>query len=67
MSEKGEEVSWWNRNIPEHERTLECPDFLRNATERQKLLIGQLDRDHIRMSWQEVKDFVGKFFVIFQT
>lgn len=59
-----EEVSWWNRNIPVHERALNFPDSLMNITERRKALIGQFDTDHNLMFWQEVKDCIGMSFVI---
>lgn len=63
-SEEKEEVPWWNRNVPLPQRTTDCLEYLLHATERQKQLMGQLDADHMPMSWREVRDCVGIYLVL---
>jgi hypothetical protein len=54
-----EEISWWNFNIPALDRTVECPDFLRDAGEKDRRLIGSWDADYERLSWEEVKELIS--------
>jgi hypothetical protein len=54
-----EEVEWWNFNLPSDQRTATCPDFLLNAGEKDKRLIGSWDIDYERRTWDEVTELVG--------
>jgi hypothetical protein len=54
-----EEVEWWNFNLPHDQRTATCPDFLLNAGEKDKRLIGSWDTDYERRTWDEVTELVG--------
>ena len=55
-----EEIQWWNYNLPREQWTLECPEGLRDASEKDKGIIGSWEDEYRAMSWQEVKRLIGE-------
>ena len=45
----------WHYNVPENQRTAECPDFLRTLSEKDLGIISTLDSDYHISSWEEVR------------
>jgi hypothetical protein len=54
------QLAWWNYNIPSDQQTEECPDSLRDASEKDRGIIGSHDADYVAMKWEQVKHLVGK-------
>ena len=55
-------MPFWHFNVLPNERTVECPDYLQNLSEKDKSLIGKWDADYEYLSWQEVRQIVGEQF-----
>jgi hypothetical protein len=55
-----EKIAWWNCNLHEDQWTIECPPSLRNASEKDKGIIGSPDSNFRPMGWEEVKHLIGK-------
>lgn len=53
-----EELSFWLVNVPRDQWPTECPDFLRDVGEKDRMIIGTLDSDYKRLSWQEVQEII---------
>ncbi|KAL8932554.1 MAG: hypothetical protein Q9211_006251 [Gyalolechia sp. 1 TL-2023] len=56
----GPDIPYWCVNVPAEQWPNECPDFLLELSERDKKLVGNSDKDYRRLTWSEVKAFVGK-------
>jgi hypothetical protein len=54
MGSAAEEILYWQVNVPESQRTAECPDFLRNLNERDRGIISTPDSDYRKDTWPEV-------------
>ncbi|KIW09483.1 uncharacterized protein PV09_00361 [Verruconis gallopava] len=54
-----EKIQWFNYNLPKEEWTEECPESLRDASAKDRGIIGSLDEDFKPMSWEEVKHLVA--------
>jgi hypothetical protein len=54
-----EELSFWLVNVPRDQWPTECPDFLRDVGEKDRMIIGTLDSDYKRLSWQEVQEIIS--------
>ncbi|CAM1506917.1 Fc.00g065580.m01.CDS01 [Cosmosporella sp. VM-42] len=48
-------MPYWHCNVPEDQRTAECPDFLRKLSEKDLGIISTLDSDYHISSWDEVR------------
>lgn len=57
MSPEG--VHYWLANVPQDQWSKECPDFLTDISERDRQIVGTLDKDFCRLTWPEVKQAVG--------
>lgn len=55
----GGEVPYWNVNVPEDERSVECPDFLVSLSDKDRTIISTLDADYRADSWGQVKKKVS--------
>ncbi|RSL66741.1 hypothetical protein CEP54_003571 [Fusarium duplospermum] len=53
-----ETLQYWNYNIPEDERTDQCPDFLQNLSAKDVGILSTLDSDFHVLSWDEVRKIV---------
>jgi len=53
-----EELPFWLVNVPRDQWPAECPDFLRDVGEKDRMIIGTPDSDYKRLSWQEVQEII---------
>lgn len=51
---------WWNSNLSQEQWTPECPVSLQDASEKDKGIIGSSQAQFRPMSWDEVKNLIGK-------
>ena len=54
-----EELPFWLVNVPRDQWPAKCPDFLRDVGEKDRMIIGTLDSDYKRLSWQEVQEIIS--------
>ncbi|KAF2002022.1 hypothetical protein P154DRAFT_521188 [Amniculicola lignicola CBS 123094] len=53
-----EPLPFWLVNVPRSQWPSECPDFLRNCSDKDKRIIGMADEEYKRLNWDEVKDII---------
>lgn len=53
-----EELPFWLVNVPRDQWPAECPDFLRDVGEKDRMIIGTPDSDYKRLSWQEAQEII---------
>ncbi|KAF5631307.1 hypothetical protein F25303_9712 [Fusarium sp. NRRL 25303] len=53
-----ETVPFWNMNIPEDQRTEECPDFLQGLHKKDQGILSTPDQEYHIFSWAEVRDII---------
>ncbi|KAI0972630.1 hypothetical protein F4678DRAFT_45957 [Xylaria arbuscula] len=58
MGSLGAELPYWQVNVPENERTEECPDFLRTLSDKDRGIISTPDREHHVNTWSEVQKLI---------
>ncbi|KAJ4271881.1 hypothetical protein NW762_000590 [Fusarium torreyae] len=51
-------LPFWNYNIPEDQRTDECPDFLQNLSLKDQGILSTPDAEYHISSWDEVRKIV---------
>ncbi|KFA70417.1 hypothetical protein S40285_00626 [Stachybotrys chlorohalonatus IBT 40285] len=51
-------LPYWQVNVPEDERTAECPDFLVNLSEKDRGIIATPDSEYHVQTWDQVRDIV---------
>jgi hypothetical protein len=54
-----EELQFWRVNVPKEQWPTECPDFLRDVSEKDKRIIGTPDEEYSVLGWEEVRNIVG--------
>lgn len=54
------DLPYWQVNIPDHLRTAECPDFLRNLTDKDRGIISTPDSEYEIDSWAVVQGKVSQ-------
>jgi hypothetical protein len=53
---------YWLINVPRSQWPTECPDFLRNASERDQKILSTPDTQFRRLTWDEVREIVGRVY-----
>lgn len=53
-----EPLPYWQVNVPAEQRSSECPDFLRDANEKDQKILATPDSDFRRLSWPEVQALI---------
>ncbi|KAH0365696.1 hypothetical protein KCU65_g5964, partial [Aureobasidium melanogenum] len=53
-----ETLPYWQVNVPPEHRSDECPDFLRDANEKDQKILATPDYEFRRLSWPEVQDLI---------
>ncbi|KAH6634431.1 hypothetical protein B0J18DRAFT_19568 [Chaetomium sp. MPI-SDFR-AT-0129] len=53
-------LPYWQVNIPPAFRTAECPDFLRNVSDKDRGIISTPDAEYVADSWEVVKQKVAQ-------
>ena len=52
-------VDYWNQNVPESERTTECPDFLQGMNPKDQEILRTRQSDYTLMTWKELSQYVA--------
>jgi hypothetical protein len=52
-------LPYWQVNVPEGERTAECPEFLRELSEKDRGIIGTRDVEFRVLTWAEVRRIIA--------
>lgn len=62
----GEEVQlpFWLINIPKNQWPGQCPEFLINASERDKKIMSVPNDQYQRATWEEVQEYIRSFNLI---
>ncbi len=60
MENPAQDLPYWQVNIPEHLRTTECPEFLRNVSDKDRGIISTPDSDYEVDSWPVVQHKVAQ-------
>ncbi|KAL2260835.1 hypothetical protein VTK26DRAFT_5047 [Humicola hyalothermophila] len=60
MGDAAESLPYWQVNVPEHLRTAECPEFLRDIGVKDQAIIGTPDSEYELDSWEKVRQRVAK-------
>ncbi|KAL2018695.1 hypothetical protein VTK56DRAFT_469 [Thermocarpiscus australiensis] len=58
MGSADQNLPYWQVNVPEHLRTAECPEFLRNLSEKDRRIISTPDSEYQMDSWPVVQQKV---------
>ena len=59
MMPKEESLPFWKVNVPREQWPAECPDFLKDISEKDEGIIGTPDEEYTLLSWQEVRELVS--------
>ncbi|PKS06575.1 hypothetical protein jhhlp_007323 [Lomentospora prolificans] len=59
MGDNTKELPYWQVNIPEDQRSDECPVFLRDVKVRDLKIISTPDTDFSILTWEDVQTLVG--------
>lgn len=60
MGSAAKDLPYWQVNIPEHLRTVECPEFIRNLSEKDRGIISTPDSEYQIDSWPVVQQKVAQ-------
>lgn len=60
MGSTTEDLPYWQVNVPERLRTADCPDFLRNLTDKDRGIISTPDSEYQLESWPVVQQRVAQ-------
>ncbi|KAF2090150.1 hypothetical protein K490DRAFT_35476 [Saccharata proteae CBS 121410] len=52
------ELPYWLVNVPRDQWPAECPEFLREVSEKDRAIIGTPDSEYQAMSWAEVQEII---------
>jgi hypothetical protein len=55
-----EELPFWLVNVPRDQWPSECPDFLKNISEKDRGIIGTPDESYRVLTWDQVREIVGE-------
>lgn len=58
MSREQEALPYWLVNVPTDQRPAECPDFLADASEKDRKILATPDAEYRRLSWPEVQEII---------
>jgi len=53
------DLPYWQVNVDEEERSLECPDYLRNLSDKDVAILKTPDHSYTHMSWSEVQGIIA--------
>lgn len=60
MGSAAQDLPYWQVNVPEHLRTAECPEFLRNLSDKDRGIISTPDSQYQVDSWAVVQGKVAQ-------
>lgn len=52
-------IPYWLVNVPRDKWPAECPEYLRNLSDKDVEQLGVLDEDYQSLTWDEVRQIVG--------
>jgi hypothetical protein len=58
MLSNQETLPYWQVNVPADQRSAECPDFLKDANEKDQTILATPDSEFRRLSWPEVQKLI---------
>lgn len=58
MPSERETLPYWQVNVPAEQRSSECPNFLRDANEKDQKILATPDWAFRRLSWPEVQELI---------
>ena len=58
MGKEAEAVPYWCVNVPRDQWPDECPDFLRDVSDKDRGILATPDDQYRRLTWPEVKSLV---------
>jgi hypothetical protein len=56
MATAHDELPFWCVNVPREQRPTECPEFLRDISDKDRSIIGQPDESYTLLTWDEVRE-----------
>jgi hypothetical protein len=54
-----EPLPFWLVNVPRDQWPTECPEFLKECSEKDRKIIGTPDDRYTLLTWEEVKELVS--------
>ncbi|KAL2127530.1 hypothetical protein VTI74DRAFT_10579 [Chaetomium olivicolor] len=60
MGSASQNLPYWQVNVPEHLRTVECPDFLVNLSDKDRTIISTPDSEYEIDTWPVVQQKVAQ-------
>ena len=57
---KIENIPYWLVNVPKSQWTAQCPDFIANASERDREMLSIPDSQYRRLSWDDVQEIISR-------
>ncbi|KAI1382585.1 uncharacterized protein F4822DRAFT_435435 [Hypoxylon trugodes] len=54
------QLPYWQVNVSPDQRTEQCPDFLRDISDKDQRILSTWDNDYRRDSWEQVKEIVAR-------
>lgn len=54
------ETPYWLVNVPKSQWTAKCPEFIANASERDRNMLSIPDSQFHRLSWEDVQEIISK-------
>ncbi|KAH0033400.1 hypothetical protein KCU78_g2499, partial [Aureobasidium melanogenum] len=58
MPSEQEMLPYWQVNVPAAQRSDKCPDFLKDANEKDQKILATPDSESRRLSWPEVQELI---------
>ena len=52
-------IPYWHYNVPEADRTPECPPFLLNLSDKDRRIVGSPDSSFTRLTWAQVRALIA--------
>lgn len=53
------DLPFWLVNVPEDQWPSECPDFLKDCSDKDQKIIGTPDGEYKVLTWDEVREIVS--------
>ena len=60
-SKTSEPLPYWLVNVPKSQWPAECPDFLRDISERDKAMVSIPESEFHSLTWPEVQELVSMY------
>jgi hypothetical protein len=54
-----EPLPFWLVNVPRDQWPTECPDFLKELSDKDRRIIGTPDSQYEKLTWEEVRHWIS--------